>query len=106
MAMGEGEEEGVMEEGASEGAGEGASEGASEGACEGGSEGASEGLTETESGPSDNAASDRKAFASVSWVLTDEDLDVQTELALGFLDYLMTGTAASPLVRTREGGWV
>jgi len=38
-----------------------------------------------------------KAFASVNWLMTEHDLDLQTELALGFLDYLMTGTAASPL---------
>lgn len=42
--------------------------------------------------------SERKAYASVNWVLSDKDLDLQTELALGFLDYLLTGTAASPLV--------
>lgn len=33
----------------------------------------------------------------MNWVLTDEHLDVETELALGFLDYLMLGTNASPL---------
>jgi len=39
----------------------------------------------------------QKAFVGVNWVLTDKALDVETELALGFLDYLMLGTAASPL---------
>lgn len=47
------------------------------------------------------AASDeeeaQKAFVGMNWVLTDEHLDVETELALGFLDYLMLGTSASPL---------
>lgn len=38
-----------------------------------------------------------QAYAAVNWVLTSEPLDVETELALGFLDYLMTGTAAAPL---------
>lgn len=34
---------------------------------------------------------------SLNWVLTEEPLDVETELALGFLDYLLLGTSASPL---------
>eukprot|EP00775_Hariotina_reticulata_P005466 gene5466-5701_t len=38
-----------------------------------------------------------KAYAAVNWVLTDTPLDVETELALSFLDYLMLGTAAAPL---------
>lgn len=38
-----------------------------------------------------------QAYASVNWVLTSEPLDVETELALGFLDYLMMGTPAAPL---------
>lgn len=38
-----------------------------------------------------------KAFVSVNWVLSEEPLDVETELALGFLDYLLLGTSASPL---------
>ena len=38
-----------------------------------------------------------KAFVSINWVLTEEPLDVETELALGFLDYLLLGTSASPL---------
>ncbi|KAJ9507546.1 hypothetical protein QJQ45_019088 [Haematococcus lacustris] len=38
-----------------------------------------------------------KAYVGVNWVLTAEPLDVETELALSFLDYLMLGTNASPL---------
>lgn len=38
-----------------------------------------------------------KAFVSINWVLTEEPLDLETELALGFLNYLMLGTSASPL---------
>uniref|UniRef100_A0A383WCE6 Peptidase M16C associated domain-containing protein n=1 Tax=Tetradesmus obliquus TaxID=3088 RepID=A0A383WCE6_TETOB len=40
---------------------------------------------------------DGKAYASLNWVLTQEPLDVETELALGFLDYLLLGTPAAPL---------
>lgn len=45
-------------------------------------------------GSGDEAA---KGFVSLNWVLTEEPLDVETELALGFLDYLLLGTSASPL---------
>jgi Zn-dependent M16 (insulinase) family peptidase len=38
-----------------------------------------------------------QAYASLNWVLTQEPLDVETELALGFLDYLLLGTSAAPL---------
>ena len=38
-----------------------------------------------------------KTFVSVNWLLTEEPLDLETELALGFLNYLMLGTSASPL---------
>jgi Zn-dependent M16 (insulinase) family peptidase len=38
-----------------------------------------------------------QAYAAVNWVLTQEPLDVETELALGFLDYLLLGTPAAPL---------
>jgi len=38
-----------------------------------------------------------QAYASLNWVLTQEPLDVETELALGFLDYLLLGTPAAPL---------
>ena len=37
----------------------------------------------------------------INWILTDEHLDVETELALGFLDYLMLGTNASPLRKVK-----
>lgn len=40
---------------------------------------------------------DQKAYVAVNWVLTDKALDVETELALGFLDYLLLGTSAAPL---------
>ncbi|KAG2444514.1 hypothetical protein HXX76_001261 [Chlamydomonas incerta] len=39
----------------------------------------------------------QKAYVGLSWVLSDTPLDVETELALGFLDYLMLGTPAAPL---------
>lgn len=38
-----------------------------------------------------------KAYVALNYVLTQEPLDVETELALGFLDYLMLGTPAAPL---------
>jgi hypothetical protein len=38
-----------------------------------------------------------KAFVSVNWLLTEEPLDLETELALGFLNFLMLGTSAAPL---------
>ena len=41
---------------------------------------------------------------AVNWVLTDQPLDVETELALGFLDYLLLGTPAAPL-RKVGGVW-
>lgn len=34
---------------------------------------------------------------SLNWVLSEEPLDLATELELGFLDYLLLGTAAAPL---------
>lgn len=36
---------------------------------------------------------------SVNWLLSEEHIDLETELAWGFLDYLMLGTTASPLRR-------
>jgi hypothetical protein len=30
-----------------------------------------------------------QAFVGVNWVMEDKEIDVETELALGFLDYLM-----------------
>jgi Zn-dependent M16 (insulinase) family peptidase len=44
-----------------------------------------------------HAACVLQAYASLNWVLTQEPLDVETELALGFLDYLLLGTPAAPL---------
>ena len=38
-----------------------------------------------------------KSFVSLNWLLTEEPLDLETELGLGFLNYLMLGTSASPL---------
>lgn len=38
-----------------------------------------------------------KSFVSVNWLLSEQPLDLETELALGFLNYLMLGTSASPL---------
>lgn len=35
----------------------------------------------------------------MNWLLSEEPLDVETELALGFLDHLLLGTPASPLRR-------
>ncbi|EFJ46930.1 hypothetical protein VOLCADRAFT_81738 [Volvox carteri f. nagariensis] len=45
----------------------------------------------------DGEEGEQKAYVGVSWVLSDTPLDVETELALGFLDYLMLGTPAAPL---------
>jgi hypothetical protein len=40
---------------------------------------------------------DKKAMLSVNWLLHDKELDVQTGLALGFLNFLLVGTSAAPL---------
>ena len=52
---------------------------------------------EEEDGGEGEGASEPKAFVSVNWLLTEEPLDLETELALGFLNYLMLGTSAAPL---------
>lgn len=39
----------------------------------------------------------KKHMVCLNWLLSDKPLDVETELALGFLDHLMLGTPASPL---------
>jgi Zn-dependent M16 (insulinase) family peptidase len=39
----------------------------------------------------------KKHMVCVNWLLTDTPLDMETELALGFLDHLMLGTPAAPL---------
>ena len=38
-----------------------------------------------------------KCFVSLNWLLSEEELDLETELGLGFLNYLMLGTSAAPL---------
>lgn len=45
----------------------------------------------------DDGGSEPKQFVSVNWVLAPDALDVASELELGFLDYLLLGTAAAPL---------
>lgn len=40
-----------------------------------------------------------QAFVSVNWLLSEDHLDLETELAWGFLDYLMLGTSAAPIRR-------
>ncbi|KAH7372760.1 hypothetical protein KP509_17G019600 [Ceratopteris richardii] len=39
----------------------------------------------------------KKHIVCVNWVLADTPLDMETELAIGFLDHLMLGTPAAPL---------
>lgn len=39
----------------------------------------------------------KKHMVCVNWLLSDKPLDLETELALGFLDHLLLGTPASPL---------
>ncbi|KAI8028462.1 hypothetical protein LOK49_LG02G03504 [Camellia lanceoleosa] len=39
----------------------------------------------------------KKHMVCLNWLLHDKPLDLETELALGFLDHLMLGTPASPL---------
>jgi Peptidase M16 inactive domain len=36
-----------------------------------------------------------KAFVSINWVMSEEPLDLETQLAVEFLDYLLVGTAVS-----------
>ncbi|KAG1366609.1 putative Presequence protease 2, chloroplastic/mitochondrial [Cocos nucifera] len=42
----------------------------------------------------------KKHMVCLNWLLSEEHLDIETELALGFLDHLLLGTPASPLRRT------
>ena len=42
-----------------------------------------------------------QAFVSLNWVLSGEPLDLETELGLDFLDYLLVGTSAAPLRKVR-----
>ncbi|XP_059314088.1 presequence protease 1, chloroplastic/mitochondrial-like [Lycium ferocissimum] len=39
----------------------------------------------------------KKNMVCLNWLLSDKPLDLETELALGFLDHLLLGTPASPL---------
>ncbi|KAJ4839629.1 Presequence protease 1, chloroplastic/mitochondrial [Turnera subulata] len=39
----------------------------------------------------------KKHMVCLNWLLADKPLDLETELALGFLDHLILGTPASPL---------
>ncbi|XP_074560044.1 presequence protease 2, chloroplastic/mitochondrial-like [Curcuma longa] len=39
----------------------------------------------------------KKHMVCVNWLLSEKPLDLETELALGFLDHLLLGTPASPL---------
>lgn len=38
-----------------------------------------------------------KSYVAMQWLLNDDKLDLDTELALGFLDHLMLGTVSAPL---------
>lgn len=42
----------------------------------------------------------KRHMVCLNWLLSDQPLDLETELALGFLDHLMLGTPAAPLRRT------
>ncbi|KAB1207104.1 Presequence protease 2, chloroplastic/mitochondrial [Morella rubra] len=42
----------------------------------------------------------KKHMVCVNWLLSDNPLDLETELTLGFLDHLLLGTPASPLRKT------
>jgi presequence protease len=57
------------------------------------------GAAADEDGEGGGGADEPKAFVSVNWLLSEEPLDLETELALGFLNFLMLGTDASPLRR-------
>ena len=54
--------------------------------------------SEPEEGAEKGGADDApKEFVSLNWVLAPDAVDLETELALGFLDYLLLGTSAAPL---------
>ena len=42
-------------------------------------------------------AGQQKAYVNVNWVLEDDVFDVETQLAFGFLDFILLGTSGSPL---------
>ena len=46
---------------------------------------------------SDGPEEKSKAFVSVNWLLSEDVFDVETQLAFGFLDFLLLGTSGSPL---------
>ena len=48
-------------------------------------------------GSGDEDGESGKAFVSLNWLLSEEHMDLETELAWGFLDYLLLGTSAAPL---------
>lgn len=45
----------------------------------------------------EDSESAKKNMVALNWLLTDKPLDLETELALGFLDNLLLGTPAAPL---------
>eukprot|EP00898_Chlorokybus_atmophyticus_P006310 jgi/Chlat1/6680/Chrsp49S00479 len=48
-------------------------------------------------GVGEEADVDKKTYLTVNWVLSEGRLDLETDLALSFLNHLMLGTSASPL---------
>ncbi|QDZ25312.1 presequence protease [Chloropicon primus] len=42
-------------------------------------------------------AGQQKAYVNVNWVLEDDVFDLETQLAFGFLDFILLGTSGSPL---------
>lgn len=47
--------------------------------------------------PAEGDDLEKKHMVCVNWLLSEQPLDLETELALGFLDHLLMGTPASPL---------
>ncbi|CAG9466039.1 unnamed protein product [Pedinophyceae sp. YPF-701] len=45
----------------------------------------------------DAEAGESKAYVGVQWLLEEDQLDLETSLALAFLDFLLQGTSAAPL---------
>ena len=45
------------------------------------------------------AGEDDKTFASLHWLLSEDHLDIKTQLALSFLNHLLMGTPAAPLYK-------
>ena len=42
-------------------------------------------------------AAQQKAYVNVNWVLEEDVFDLETQLAFGFLDFILLGTSGSPL---------